>query len=743
MSAAVKMPPGGGRMRGGVREPHMSREDLKKSLGKDSTVWRLFRLIFKNYKIRFGVVLACIVISALTTLASSLFTRTLIDDYIAPMLSQAVPDFSPLAGALLKLAAVLLVGVAASYSYNLIMIFVGQGTMLKLRQNLFTHMEDLPLSYFDSHSHGDIMSVYTNDVDTLRQVIGNTVPNLFQSLITLVSTFVSMIVLSMPLTLVSILMAVLTVRVTTGLGKISRAHFVERQKALGAVNGFIEEMVAGQRVVKVYCHEKKAVEDFAALNEHLRSSAYNANKIGSMVMPINGNIGNLGYVLTAVVGALIAIGGVTAWYMSGIGGATLTLGTLVAFLSLQKNFTRPISSISNEINSIAMASAGTDRVYSLLDEPQEVDEGKVTLVNTTVAPDGSLVESPVRTGSWAWKAVGLSGQPSTPLHPPGGLRGVPLRLPESLRSESPVAAEGDLASGLASPGRSHPRLVRGRGPLAEQVGGAERSEESGLPEPDADDAGAEGRTAILTPLRGLVSLEDVDFSYVEGKQVLFDISLTAYPGQKIAFVGGTGAGKTTITNLINRFYEIQEGTITYDGFDIRDIDKDSLRRSLGIVLQETKLFSASVLDNIRYGRLDATDEECKAAARLVYADSFIRRLPQGYDTVLAADGGNLSQGERQLLAIARAAVADPPVLILDEATSSIDTRTEKLIQKGMDSLMKGRTTFVIAHRLSTVQNANYIMVMDHGRIIERGRHDELLAQKGKYYELYTGNQITA
>lgn len=677
MSASGKMPSGGGRMRGGVREPHMSREDLKKSLGKGSTVWRLFRFIFKNYKFRFGVVLVCIVISALATLASSLFTKTLIDDYITPLLSQAVPDFSPLAVALVKLAAALLVGVAASYSYNLIMIFVGQGTMLKLRQGLFSHMEDLPLSYFDSHSHGDIMSVYTNDVDTLRQVIGNTVPNLFQSLITLVSTFVSMIVLSMPLTLVSILMAVLTVRVTTALGKISRAHFVERQKALGAVNGFIEEMVSGQRVVKVYCHEKKAVEDFAVLNERLRSSAYNANKIGSMVMPINGNIGNLGYVLTAVVGALIAIGGLTAWYMSGIGGATLTLGTLVAFLSLQKNFTRPISSISNEINSIAMASAGTDRVYSLLDEPQEVDEGKVTLVNTTVASDGSLAESPVRTGSWAWKAVPSDG--ST----------VP-----------------NLPSGSDSP-------------------------DSSL------------RPAILTPLRGLVSLEDVDFSYVEGKQVLFDISLTAYPGQKIAFVGGTGAGKTTITNLINRFYEIQEGTITYDGFDIRQIDKDSLRRSLGIVLQETRLFSASVLDNIRYGRLDATDEECKAAARLVYADSFIRRLPQGYNTILAADGGNLSQGERQLLAIARAAVADPPVLILDEATSSIDTRTEKLIQKGMDSLMRGRTTFVIAHRLSTVQNANYIMVMDHGRIIERGRHDELLAQKGKYYELYTGNQITA
>ena len=524
--------------------------------------------------------------------------------------------------------------------------------MLKLRQSLFAHMEDLPLSYFDSHSHGDIMSVYTNDVDTLRQVIGNTVPNLFQSLITLVSTFVSMIVLSMPLTLVSILMAYLTVRVTTKLGTMSRAYFVERQRNLGAVNGYIEEMVSGQRVVKVYCHEKKAVEDFAVLNENLRSSAYNANKIGSMVMPINGNIGNLGYVLTAVVGALIAIGGLTAWYMSGIGGANLTLGTLVAFLSLQKNFTRPISSISNEINSIAMASAGTDRVYGMLDEPKEIDNGNVTLVNTNVSEDGSLAVSETRTGTWAWKKDGL------------------------------------------------------------------------------------------TPLQGLVSLQDVDFSYVPEKQVLFDITLTAYPGQKIAFVGGTGAGKTTITNLINRFYEIQEGSITYDGFDVRDIQKDSLRRSLGIVLQETNLFTASVLDNIRYGRLDATDEECIEAAKLVYADPFIRRLPHGYNTVLAADGGNLSQGERQLLAIARAAVADPPVLILDEATSSIDTRTEKLIQKGMDSLMKGRTTFVIAHRLSTVQNANYIMVLDHGRIIERGRHDELLAQKGKYFELYTGNKIT-
>ena len=641
------------RPRGGVREPHMTKAELKKSLGKGSTVWRLFGLIFKNYKFRFGIVLVCIVITALTTLASSLFTKTLIDDYITPLLSQAAPDFSPLAVALFKLGGVLLAGVVASYSYNLIMIFIGQGTMLKLRENLFSHMEDMPLSYFDSHSHGDIMSVYTNDVDTLRQVIGNTVPNLFQSLITLISTFVSMVVLSMPLTLVSIFMAYLTVKVTTKLGAISRGHFVERQKNIGLVNGYIEEMVSGQRVVKAYCHEKKAVEDFVVLNENLRSSAYNANKVGSMVMPINGSIGNLGYVLTAVVGALIALGGFGAWYLCGAGGATLTLGTLVAFLALQKNFTRPISSISNEINSIAMASAGTDRVYGMLDEPKEVDNGNVTLVNTIVSGDGTLQVSKERTGSWAWKS----------------------------------------------------------------------------------DSGK------LVPLQGLVSLQDVDFSYVPGKQVLYDITLTAYPGQKIAFVGGTGAGKTTITNLINRFYEIEEGRITYDGFDVREIDKDSLRRSLGIVLQETRLFSASVLDNIRYGRLDATDEECKEAARLVYADSFIRRLPNGYDTVLAADGGNLSQGERQLLAIARAAVANPPVLILDEATSSIDTRTEKLIQKGMDSLMSGRTTFVIAHRLSTVQNANYIMVMDHGRIIERGRHDELLDQKGKYYELYTGNQI--
>ncbi len=652
------MPPGFQPRRDGGPRAGATLKDLKNS----KNVFRLFKLIFKEYKVNFIVVLVCIAVSSITSLASSLFTRTLIDDYINPMLSSPAvsslfsgvgvgPDYHPLAIALVKLAAIILVGIVAGYVSSLMMIKVGQGTMLKIRSDLFTHMEDLPLSYFDSHSHGDIMSVYTNDVDTLRQVIGNTLPSLFRSLVTLIATFVSMIVLSLPLTLISIIMAFLMYKVTTSLGKLSKKYFTERQKNLGIVNGYIEEMVSGQKVVKVYCHEKEALEGFEKINEDLRSSVYNANKIGNVIMPINNNLGNFAYVFLAIVGAVIALNGWTPWYLRGLDGSLLTIGTLVSFLTLQKNFTRPVSQISNEINSIVMASAGTDRVYALLDAPLEVDEGKVLLVN--VSKDGSEVAE--RTGSWAWKSP--SGE--------------------------------------------------------------------------------------LTPLKGEVSLKDVDFSYVSDKQVLFDITLTAYPGQKIAFVGGTGAGKTTITNLINRFYAIQDGTITYDGFNVSEIDKDSLRRSLGTVLQETKLFSGTVLENIRYGRLDATDEECREAARLVYADSFIRRLPQGYDTLLSADGGNLSQGERQLLSIARAAVANPPVLILDEATSSIDTRTEKLIQKGMDSLMKGRTTFVIAHRLSTVQNADYIMVLDHGRIIERGKHAELLDLRGKYYELYTGNQITA
>ena len=647
------MPPGFNHQPGQDRGPRAgaSLKDLK----KDSTVFRLFKYIFKHYKVNFVVVTLCIIVSSITSLASSLFTRSLIDDYILPMTAAAAPDYAPLAVALAKLGAIILVGIIAGYAQSLIMIHVGQGTMLRIRKDLFSHMETLPLKYFDNHSHGDIMSVYTNDVDTLRQVVGSSVPNLFKSLVTILATFVSMLVLSIPLTVVSVLMAFLMYKVTTSLGKLSRKYFVERQRNLGRVNGFIEEMVSGQKVVKVYCHEEKALEQFASLNEELRSSVFNANKIGNIIMPINSNIGNFMYVLLAIIGSVIALGytktagvstlagfagSVSPWFLNGLDGAALTLGTLVSFLTLQRNFTRPVTQISNEINSIVMAAAGTDRVYALLDETPELDEGTVTLEKQGKE-------------QWAWK------------------------------------------------------------------------EENGT----------------YKKLEGLVTLTDVDFSYVPEKQVLYDITLTAYPGQKIAFVGGTGAGKTTITNLINRFYEIQDGSITYDGFSVAGIKKADLRRSLGIVLQETKLFSGSVLDNIRYGRLDATDEECKAAARLVHADAFIRRLPFGYDTVLDADGGNLSQGERQLLAIARAAVADPPVLILDEATSSIDTRTERLIQQGMDSLMKGRTTFVIAHRLSTVQNADYIAVMDHGRIIERGKHFELLEQKGKYYELYTGNQI--
>ena len=677
------MPPGFHHTPGQERGPRggATLKDLK----RDSTVFRLFKYIFKFYKVNFVVVLVCIVVSSLTSLASSLFTRSLIDDYITPLTQAAAPDYAPLAVALVKLGAVLLVGIIAGYVQSLLMIHVGQGTMLRIRKDLFSHMESLPLQYFDNHAHGDIMSVYTNDVDTLRQVIGNSIPSLFSSLVTITATFVSMLVLSLPLTVVSVAMAFLMYKVTTKLGTLSKKYFVERQQNLGKVNGFIEEMVSGQKVVKVYCHEDKAMEQFAALNEKLRASVFNANKIGNVIMPINSNIGNFMYVLLAILGSLIALGytptagitplagfagAVAPWYLNGLDGAALTLGTLVSFLTLQRNFTRPVTQISNEINSLVMATAGSDRVYALLDEPSEVDEGTVTLVNAEISPRASLgrndntsvissggeavVEKSHRTGTWAWKE-------------------------------------------------------------------------------------ADGK---LRKLEGLVSLDTVDFSYVPEKQVLFDITLTAYPGQKIAFVGGTGAGKTTITNLINRFYEIQDGTITYDGFSVAGIRKADLRRSLGMVLQETHLFSGTVLDNIRYGRLDATDEECRAAARLVHADAFIRRLPNGYDTVLDADGGNLSQGERQLLAIARAAVADPPVLILDEATSSIDTRTERMIQQGMDSLMKGRTTFVIAHRLSTVQNADYIAVMDHGRIIERGKHFELLQQKGKYYELYTGNQIT-
>lgn len=615
---------------------------------KKGTFTRVVKYMFQDYMPQMILVVACIFISVFCMLQGTLFQKTLIDSYILPMLKSGSTDFTPLASAILKLIGILSVGILASFLYNRIMVTVSQGTMEKMREEIFSHMETLPIRYFDTHSHGDIMSVYTNDVDTMRQVISQTIPNVISSSITIISSFVSMILLSIPLTLVSLMMIGLMMIVVMKIGGKSSKYFMEQQKSLGQLNGYVEEMIQGVKVVKVFCHEKESVEGFEKNNEQLRVSANNANKFANIMMPIMGNLGNISYVLIAVVGAGLSLSGLTG----------LTLGTLVSFLTLNKNFTMPVTQISQQVNAVAAAMAGAERIFDLLDEKSEDDDGYVTLVNAVEDADGTLHEADHRTGVWAWK---------------------------------------------------HPHQADG--------------------------------TITYRKLEGKITMDDVDFSYDGKKAVLHNVTLYGMPGEKIAFVGSTGAGKTTITNLINRFYDIEDGKIRYDDININKIKKSSLRRSLGIVLQDTHLFTGTIMDNIRYGRLDATDEECIAAAKLANADGFIRRLPNGYQTEINSDGGTLSQGERQLLSIARAAVADAPAMILDEATSSIDTRTESLVQKGMDALMNGRTTFVIAHRLSTVQNSDCIMVLENGRIIERGNHDELIAKKGRYYQLYTGNAI--
>ena len=627
----------------------MANTKKKANLGNitSRSMRRLTSGILKDYGLQMIIVLICVIAAALADAYGMLFIQKLIDNYITPLLHSEQRDFTPLFAALQRIALIYLISVVATYIYSILMVYVGQGTLLKIRKRLFAHMESLPISYFDTHAHGDIMSVYTNDTDTLRQLIVDVFPQLASMTLSVITVLASMFLLHVPLTLIALVLTALMLFISGKVAKISGKYFGMQQKELGGLNGYIEEMMEGQKVIKVFSHESQSIAEFEERNQKLRDASARANGIANVLLPVAAQLGRLQYVLIATIGAVFALNG----------NFGLSIGTLVAFMTMNQNFTRPITQIATQLNSVAMAAAGADRIYQLLDEPSETDEGYVTLVRAIRNPDGSLAETKQRTGLWAWRHVHK----------------------------------------------------------------------------------ADNRVELIE-LKGRVELEHVDFGYVPEKTVLHDISLYAEKGQKIAFVGSTGAGKTTITNLINRFYEIQEGKIRYDGINISKIKKADLRASLGIVLQDTNLFTGTVMENIRFGRLDATDEECIEAAKLANADGFINRLPDGYQTMLRGNGANLSQGQRQLLAIARAAVMDPPALILDEATSSIDSRTEQLVQRGMDSLMKGRTTFVIAHRLSTIKNADCIMVMEQGRIIERGNHEELLEKKGRYYRLYTGKQ---
>ena len=622
----------------GPRGPKPRVENPGKLMG------RLLKYVGKNYGIHLVIVAVCIFVSVIANVQGTMFMKNLIDLYIMPLIGQSSPDFGPLLGAILKVAVFYLIGVWATFSYNRIMVYVTQGTLKNLRNDMFHHMESLPIKYFDTHAHGDIMSIYTNDIDTLRQMVSQSIPQIINSGFTIISVFVSMLILNIPLTVVTMIMVAIMIFGTKKAAGQSGKYFLEQQKNLGKVNGYIEEMMNGQKVVKVFCHEEESKAEFKELNEALFVSADRANTYANYLGPLNAQIGNISYVVCAIVGGALAL--------NGVGG--FTLGALASFLTFNKSFSMPINQVSQQLNSVVMALAGADRIFRILDEKPELDEGYVTLVNAEIE-NGEVREAQKHTGHWAWKHYHKADN-----------------------------------------------------------------------------------TTTYQPLEGDVVFNGVDFGYDEKKMVLHDIKLYAKPGQKLAFVGSNGAGKTTITNLINRFYDIQDGKIRYDGINITKIRKDDLRRSLGIVLQDTHLFTGTIRENIRYGKLDATDEEVYAAAKLAHADQFIRMLPQGYDTMLSGDGEELSQGQRQLLSIARAAVADPPVLILDEATSSIDTRTESIVQKGMDNLMKERTVFVIAHRLSTIRNSNAIIVLDHGRIIERGDHEDLIRLKGTYYQLYTG-----